>query len=111
LIATAVENSGDQDVSVVSIVDDMVFDGERSYARAQLRSKATHPRLFGQQFESVDDGIDESIRSGRAGVLGDVGPDLVEVPLGESGQPIGYLRLLGARRTTARLDSLGELPA
>ena len=39
------------------------------------------------------------------------GPDLLEVLLGKSGQPIGHLRLLGASRPTARLDPLGELPA
>jgi hypothetical protein len=27
---------------------------------AELRPEATHPRLFGQQFESIDDGDDES---------------------------------------------------
>jgi hypothetical protein len=34
LIATAVQNSGDQDVPIVSIVDDVILNGERSYARA-----------------------------------------------------------------------------
>jgi hypothetical protein len=55
-------------------------------------------------------GINESVGSCGAGVLGDVGRDFVEVLLGEHGQPIRHLRLLGARRTTARLDPLGQLP-
>jgi hypothetical protein len=55
--------------------------------------------------------VNESIGCRGVGVLGNVGPDLIEVPLGERGQPIGHLRLLGANRTTARLDSFGELPA
>ena len=89
LIATAVQNSGDHDVPAVSIVDDVILDGERSDGGAELRPKATHPRLFGQQFDALDNGVDESVRGCRAGVLGDVGPDLVEVLLSESGQPIG----------------------
>jgi len=43
-----VKNPGDQDGPVVSIVDDVIFDGERSYALAELGSKPTHSRLFGQ---------------------------------------------------------------
>ena len=66
--------------------------------------------LLGQQFKPVDDRVNESVGSGGAGVLGDVRPDLLEVLLGKSGQPIRHLRLLGASRTTARLDPLGELP-
>src|SRR5207244_696473 len=38
-------------------------------------------------------------------------PGRAVIPLGERGQPLEHLRLLGARRTTTRLDSLGELPA
>ena len=110
LIATAVEDSGDQDIPIVSIVDDVVFNGERSDAHAELGSQTTDSRLFGQQLESFDDGVNESIGGSRAGILGDIGPDLVEVLLGESGQPIRHLRLFAASRTTARLDSLGELP-
>ena len=95
----------------MSIVDDVIFDGERSYVRAELRSKATHPRLLGHQIESVDDRVNESVGGGGAGVLGEVGSDLLEVPLGERGQPIGHLRLLGSSRTPARLDPLSELAA
>jgi hypothetical protein len=47
LIAPAVENSGDQNVPVVSIVDDVILDGERSNTLAELLPEATHPRLFG----------------------------------------------------------------
>jgi hypothetical protein len=46
LIATAVEYSRDQNLPVVSIVDDVILDGERSNAWAELRPKATHPRLL-----------------------------------------------------------------
>jgi hypothetical protein len=67
--------------------------------------------LFGRWIESVDDVVDESVGGCRSGVLGDVGPDFVEVPFGERRQPIGCLRLLGASRTTARFDPLGELAA
>src|SRR5262249_39734967 len=63
----------------------------------------------GIRLESIEDGVNQSISGRGAGILGDVGPDLVEVLLGKGGQPIGHLRLLGASRTTARLDPLGEL--
>ena len=102
---------GDQDVPFVSIVDDVVLDRERANAFAKLQSEATHPRLFGQQVESVDNGVDQSVGCSGAGVLGDVGPDLVKVLLGKSRQPIRRLRLRDASRTPTRLDSLGELPA
>lgn len=105
------QNSGDQHVPVVSIVDDVTLDHERSHVGAELRSKTTHPRLFGQQIESVDYGVNESVGSGGAGVLCDVRPDLLEVPLGERGQPPGRLRFLGASRTSARLDLLGKFPS
>jgi hypothetical protein len=111
LIATAVENPGDQNVPVVSIVDDVILDGERSNAGAKLRSKATHARLVDEQLESIEDRVNESIGSRGAGILGDVGPDLGEVLLGKRGQPIRHLRLLDPSRATARLDSLCELPA
>src|SRR4030095_4481507 len=62
------------------------------------------------QFESFDDGVNEAVGSCGTGVPGDVGPDLLEVLLGQSRQPIGHLRLLGASHTTARLDPLSELP-
>jgi hypothetical protein len=104
-----VEDSGDQDVPAVSIVDDVAFDCERANAFAELRPEATDPRLIGQQFEPLDDRVNESIGSRGAGILGDVGSDLLEVLLSKSGQPIGHLRLLGASRTTARLDPLREL--
>jgi len=105
------ENSRNQNIFVVPIVDDVILDGERSNTCSELWPEATHPRLFGQQFKSIDDGVNESVGGCGAGVLGDVGPDVLEVPLGQSGEPIEHLRLLGASHTTARFDPIGELPA
>jgi hypothetical protein len=105
------KNPGDQNIALLTIVDDVVLDREGSHAWTELRTCTTHPRLFGQQIEAVDDVVNESVGGGRACFLGDVGPDLVEVLLGETGQPIRHLRLLGASCATARLDPLGELPA
>src|SRR5688572_2851706 len=68
-----------------------------------------HARLVDEQLESTEDGVNESIRGRGAGILGDVGPDLLDVPLGKRGEPIGHLRFLGAGRTSTRLDPLGEL--
>jgi hypothetical protein len=39
--------------------------------------------LFDEQLESIEDGVNESVRAGGAGILGDVGPDLLEVLLGQ----------------------------
>ena len=47
LIAATVQDSGDQDVPIVPIVDDVTFDGERANAVAELWPKTTHPGLFG----------------------------------------------------------------
>ena len=103
------ENSGDQEIFIVSIVDDVALDDERANAVAELWPVATHARLFDEQLEPIEDGISESIGGHGAGILGDVGPDFIEIPLGERGQPIGHLLLLGAACPTARLDPLGEL--
>jgi hypothetical protein len=84
LIPTAVENSRDQDVPIVSIVDDVALYDERANAFAELGPIAAHARLFGQEFESIEDGINESIGRRGAGVLGNVGPDPGEVRLGQS---------------------------
>jgi hypothetical protein len=40
------ENSGDQEVAIVSIVDDMILDDERPNAFAELGSTAAHAGLF-----------------------------------------------------------------
>ena len=104
------KNPGDQNVvAFVTIIDDVVLDGEGSNVSTELRTRTAHLRLFGQQLESVDDVVNESVRGCETGVLGDIRPDFVEVLLGKGGQPIRHLRLLGASRATAGLDLLGEL--
>ena len=103
--------SSDQQLVLMAVVDNVTLDRKRSNARAELRTTTTHPRLLYQEIESVDDGVNESVGGCGAAVLSDVGPDLLEVLLGQSGEPIGHLRLLGARRTTTRFDPLGELSA
>jgi hypothetical protein len=105
------KNPRDQDIAFMAVVDRVALDNERANAFAELRPEAAHPGLFDQPFEAVNYRVDESIRGGGAGVLGDVGLDLLEVLLGKGGQPIGHLRLFGASRTTARLDPFGKLPA
>ena len=66
------ENSGDQETFIVSIVDDVALDDERANAVAELWPVATHVRLFDEQLESIEDGVDESIGPRGAGILGDV---------------------------------------
>jgi hypothetical protein len=109
LVTASMENSGDQEILIVSIVDDVALDDERANAFAELWPIATHARLFDEHIESIEDGINESIGGRGAGILGDIGPDLLEVLLGKDGQPIRHLGFLGASSTTARLDPLGEL--
>ena len=58
------QQPGYQDVALVTVVDDVALDGERSNAFAELRPEATHPGLFGQQFEAVDDNVNESVGGG-----------------------------------------------
>ena len=111
LIASSMENSRDQDPFRVAIVDDIALDDERADAVAELRPTATDAGLVAEQLESVEERVDEPIGGRRGRLLGNVEPDLVEVLLGKGRQPIAHLRFLGARRTTARLDPIGELPS
>src|SRR5262249_24692825 len=70
------KNPGDQNVvAFLAIVDDVVFDCEGSHADTDLRTYTADPRLFGQQLESVEDVVNEPVRSCETGVLGDIGPD------------------------------------
>ena len=75
----------------VAIVDDVVLDRERPDAFAELGPDATHARLFGQKFESLEDGVEKPIGHRDARVLSDVRPDLFEVLPCKSGQPIPHL--------------------
>jgi hypothetical protein len=61
LITATVEHSRDQEVCGVVIVDDVTLDDERANAFAELRPVAAHARLFGEQLESIEDGINQSI--------------------------------------------------
>ena len=50
----------------------MTLNDERPNAFAELRPIATHERLFDEQLESIEDGIDESIGGFEAGIFRDV---------------------------------------
>src|SRR5262245_61627650 len=97
-------NAGIEDVDLFGgpIVDNVTLDPDRANALAELGSNAAHARLVDEQLESVEEGVNKPIGGRRAGILGDVGPDLL---LGKRGQPIRHLPRLGATRlrTTARL--------
>src|SRR5712692_8444037 len=82
LVASSMMYSSDQQLVLMAVVDNVTLDRKRSNAGAELRTSTTHPRLLHQQIESVDDGVNESVGGCGAGVLSDVGPDLLEVPLG-----------------------------
>ena len=80
------KHSGNQDVAFTAVVDHVARHHKRSNAFAELRPDATPARLLGLSFEAVDDRVYESVRSGWAGIVGDAGPDLVEIALGERGR-------------------------
>src|SRR5262249_53468987 len=101
LITTTVKDSRDQEILVVPIIDDEALNNDRPNAFTELGTIAADARLFDEQLESIEDGVNESIGGRGAGVVGNVRPYLHEVLLGERGQPIGHLRFLGASRTTA----------
>ena len=65
LIATTVENSGNQNVSIVPIVDDVIFDGERPNTLSELRPEATHPRSCSARADSRYDIYDFVTRAAR----------------------------------------------
>ena len=48
-------------------------------AGSELRTETSHPGLFRQEVEAVDEIVDEPVSGGRARVLGDVQPNVVEV--------------------------------
>jgi hypothetical protein len=85
LVTASMENSGNHKTFIVSIIDDVTLADERANAFAELWPVATHARLFDEQLESIEDGVNESVGGRRAGILGNVGPDLFEVALGERG--------------------------
>lgn len=58
---------------------------ERPYAGPELRSQASDGRLVGEEIESVDDRVDQTVSRRRAGVFGDVEPDPLEVLFGQGG--------------------------
>ena len=98
LVAATVEHPGDQHFAFVSIVDNVVLDRGGTDAYTERRSDAPLARVFSQQLESADDVVDESIRGGQAGLLGDVGPDLGEVPFGQRREPIRHVRVSSLER-------------
>ena len=94
LIATPVQNSRDQEFVVVPIVDDIALYDDRPNAFTELRPVPADAGLFAKQLESIKDGVNESIGNRGTGILGNVGPDLLEVLLGKSRQPIVHYGFL-----------------
>jgi hypothetical protein len=85
LITPGVENSCDQEVLFMPVVDDMALDNDRANTLSELRPVTTHARLFDEQLESIEDGIEKSIGGFEAGVFRDIGPEVLEVLLGKRG--------------------------
>jgi len=92
LIASAMKHSGDLHLVIVPVIDDVILDGEGANAGSERRTETSHPGLFRQEVEAVDEIVDEPVSGSRARFLGDVQPDLVEVLFGARREPIRHLR-------------------
>jgi hypothetical protein len=76
------KHSGDHHVAIVLVIDDVILDADGANTGSELRTETSHPGLFRQKVEAVDDIVDEPVSGSRARVLGDVQPNLVEVLFG-----------------------------
>ena len=76
------KHSGDQHVAIVPVIDDMILDADGANAGSELRTETSHPGLFRQEVEAVDEIVDEPVSGGRARVLGNAEPNVVEVLFG-----------------------------
>jgi len=76
------KHSGDQHVAILPVIDDVILNADGANAGSELRTETSHPGLFRQEVEAVDDIVDEPVGGSRARVLGDVQPNLVEVLFG-----------------------------
>ena len=92
LIASAMKHSGDLHLAIVPVIDDVIVDAEGANAGSELRTETSHPGLFRQEVEAVDEIVDEPVGGSRARVLGDVQPKLVEILFGARREPIRHLR-------------------
>ena len=92
LVASAMKNSGDLHLAIMPVVDDVILDTDGAHAGSELWTEASHPGLFRQEVEAVDEIVDEPVSGSRARVLGDVQPNLVEVLFGARREPIRHLR-------------------
>ena len=61
LITSTVKGPRDQEFLVVTVVDDMILDDRRANAFATLWPIATQARLFDEQLESVETGVNQPI--------------------------------------------------
>ena len=86
------KHSGDLHLAIVPIIDHVILDGDGANVGSELGTETSHTWLFRQEVEAVDEIVNESVSGGRARVLGDVRPHLVEVLLGARREPIRHLR-------------------
>jgi len=86
------KHSGDLHLAIVPVIDDVILDADGANAGSELRTETSHTWLFRQEVEAVDEIVDEPVSGGRARVLGDVQPHLVEVLFGARREPIRQLR-------------------
>jgi hypothetical protein len=54
------KHSGDLHLAIVPVIDDVILHADRANAGAELGTETTHPGLFRQEVEAVDDLVDEA---------------------------------------------------
>ena len=70
----------------------MILDADGANAGSELRTETPHPGLFRHEVEAVDNVDDEPVSGTRACFLGNIQPDLVEVPFDQRREAIPHPR-------------------
>jgi hypothetical protein len=68
--------------------------GRRAHPFPELGAAASHLGLLGEEVESADDDLDDSVGPFRPSVGSDMQPELEEILLGQLRQPIAHQRFL-----------------
>jgi hypothetical protein len=84
LISATVENTGNQRLVFDAVVDHVTPSGQRAHPFPELGAAASHLGLLGEEVESADDDLDDSVGPFRPSVGSDMQPELEEILLASS---------------------------
>jgi len=111
LIPAPVENTGDQQFLLGTVVDHVILDHERAHVGAEFRTLPSHAWVFCEELESLTDCFEQPIRPLNACVGSDVKPGLQEILLCQLRQPIAHQRFLTrAARPSDLMRSMRRRP-